>query len=146
MVDSRTWHPQAMNSLQCRLCHITRGGSLLYGSRDAADLQYICHADVQNHLEWSENCEQVALFHLDRPDLATSQHLLTCAELRAKQAKGVSPTLIKERLVSLDLTWAKWYIRQLGESLEEKRRPGSYRPPRKELPESLRCGLLAGDL
>lgn len=95
-------------------------------------------AGVQNHTEWSENCENMALFHLDRPDLATSQHLLHCAELRLKQAKDAPLAEIKEREISLALTWAKWYIRQLAESCEEKRRPGSYKPPARVLPESLR--------
>ena len=95
-------------------------------------------AGVQNHSEWSENCEQMALFHLDRPDLATSQHLLQCAELRLKGARHAPLEEIKEREVSLALTWAKWYIRQLAESCDEKRRPGSYKPPARVLPESLR--------
>ena len=114
---------------------------LLCGSNyQLEELKQTCpsSADVQNHSEWSENCEQMALFHLDRPDLATCQHLLHCAELRLKGARSAPPAEIKEREVSLALTWAKWYVRQLAESCDEKRRPGSYKPPARVLPESLR--------
>ena len=93
---------------------------------------------MENALEWSENCEQMASYWLDIPNLAVAQHLLTCAELQAQRAGGLHHDSVEEREASLALSWAKWYMRQLAISSAEKKSPGHYKPSVLELPETLR--------
>lgn len=99
-------------------------------------------AGIQDHIEWAQNCEQLADFYVSNGEVAVAEHLLGCAEAALGQAPQASSSVPGGRPqveADIALTWAKLFSKRLSLSAKAREDAGfRFQPQLSALPENAR--------